>query len=66
MEKLIVGKVWMVEGVQKDITQGRKPIKPWKGRPFANFDWGYFIPNRYYMHNMLLVNNDFVLLKKTK
>ena len=34
-----------VEGVQKDATQGRKPEKPWKDRPFTNFGLGYFIPN---------------------
>ena len=31
--------------VQKDTTQGRKPEESWKGRPFMNFGWGYFIPN---------------------
>ena len=34
-----------VEGVQKDATQGRKPEKPWKGRSFTNFSWGYFTSN---------------------
>ena len=28
----------MVEGVQRDATQGRKPEKPRKGRSFTNFD----------------------------
>ena len=37
-----------VEGVQRDATQGRKPEEPWKGQPFTNFDWGYFIPNTIY------------------
>ena len=35
-----------VGGVQKDATQGRKLEEPWKGRPFTNFGWGYFIPIR--------------------
>ena len=34
--------------VQKDAIQGRKPEEPWKGRPFTNFGWGYFIPNKSY------------------
>ena len=34
-----------VEGVQKDATQGLKQEKHWKGQPFTNFGWGYFIPN---------------------
>ena len=35
----------MVGRVQKDATQGRKSEEPWKGQPFTNFDWSYFIPN---------------------
>ena len=35
----------MVGGVRKDATQGQKLEEPWKGRPFTNFGWGYFIPN---------------------
>ena len=34
-----------VGGIQRDTGQGRKPEEPWEGRPFMNFDWGYFIPN---------------------
>ena len=34
-----------VDEVQKDATQGQKLEKPWKGWPFTNFGWGYFIPN---------------------
>ena len=34
-----------VREVQKDTAQGRKLKEPWKGRPFMNFGWGYFIPN---------------------
>ena len=37
-----------VGGVRKDATQGWKPEEPWKGQPFTNFDWGYFIPNTSY------------------
>ena len=35
-----------VGGVQKDIAQGRKLEESMEGRPFMNFGWGYFIPNK--------------------
>ena len=41
-----------VGGVRKDATQGRKSEEPRKGRPFMNFGWGYFIPNKY-LHSSL-------------
>ena len=47
-------KAQTIGGVQKDIAQGRKPEEPWKGRPFTNFDWGYFIPNTTHSQRAIL------------
>ena len=56
MEARTVGGVW------KDATQGWKPKEPWKGWPFMNFGWGYFIPNTsFHVHHMCPIPNTKIL-----